>query len=150
MIVFLVRTSSVEIGGAHLSLAGRQLVRAVGNKLRQGDAPNVDRVVASPDPASIQTAELFADRLDYLGAIEATNSLLPNVPAEIAASFLTTRGASIVVVADEPTISSLGAFLVSRPTFPQLDRAQVSAIVDRKPSFYLRANTLSRLPLNVA
>jgi phosphohistidine phosphatase SixA len=150
MIVFLVRTSSPEIGESHLSLAGRQLVRAVANKLRLDDSPNVDRVVVSPDPAAIQTAELFADRLDYVGAIEVSNSLLPNVPAEIAAQLLMTRGETIVVVADEPTLSSLGAFLVSRPTFPQLDRAQVSAIEDRKPTFYLRANTLARLPLNVA
>lgn len=148
--VFLVRTSVPEMGESHLSLAGRQLVRAVGNKLRLDDAPNVERVIASPEPAAIQTAELFADRLDYVGAIEIANSLLPNVPAEIAAQLMMTRGETIVVVADEPTISTLGAFLVSRPTFPQLDRAQISAIEDRKPSFYLRANTLARLPLNVA
>ncbi|MEO8877170.1 MAG: histidine phosphatase family protein [Polyangiaceae bacterium] len=144
------RSSVPETDGLHLSLAGRQLVRAVGNKLRLDDAPSIDRVVVSPEPAAIQTAELFADRLDYVGAIEIASSLLPGVPAEIAATQLMTQGESIIVVADEPTLSALGAFLVGRPTFPQLDRAQISAIEDRKPTFYLRANTLARLPLNVA
>jgi hypothetical protein len=41
-------------------------------------------------------------------------------------------------VGDEPFLSSLGAFLVGRTTFPPLLHGQVSAIRNRQPAWCLR------------
>ncbi len=135
---------------AFLSLGGRQLVRAIGNKLRLTCEPSIDRVITTATPAAVQTAELFADRLDYVGIIEVFPSLAAGIPPQIAASLVLTHGSSVVIVADEPALSTLGAFFAGRPTFPLLQHAQVSVISDRKPTWYMRADTLCRSPLLVA
>ncbi len=142
--ICLLRTSIALAGAAHLSAEGRQLVRALGHKLRQIEEPNVDRIVTCPAPASVQTAELFAERLDYVGVIEVLPGLAGNVPPQVVAPLLLARGASVVVVAEEPTLSALGAFLIGRPTFPPLEHAQVSLIRDRRPEWLLRPGDLAR------
>ena len=150
MNVFLVRVSLREENAPHLSIEGRQTIRAMGAKMVKEGAPNVDRVLVKNDPAAIQTAELLADRLDFLGAVEVLPSLDASVPAQVAAQAVLARGEAVLIVADEPELSALGAFLVGRPTFPQLDAAQVSAIENREAVWYSRPNTPARLPLNVA
>jgi phosphohistidine phosphatase len=134
----------------HLSLAGRQLVRAIGNKIRLDEAPTFDRIVTSPLPAAVQTAELFADRVDYVGVVEVLPSLATNVPPHVVAPLVLALGTTVAVVADEPALSVLGAFLVGRPTFPPLLHAQVSVIEDRKPAWCLRPGELTRSLLLVA
>lgn len=114
------------------------------------EEPNYDRILVSPLAAAVQTAELFADRVDYVGAIEVLPGLAGNVPPQVIAPLLLERGASIVVVADEPELSALGAFLVGRPTFPPLLHAQVSVIRDRKPAWCLRPGDMARSLLLVA
>jgi phosphohistidine phosphatase SixA len=146
--IFLLRSSIAE-GGA-LSLEGRQIVRALGNKLRLSDEPSFDRMLTSPVPAAVQTAELFADRLDYVGVIELLPSLSGNAPPQVIAPLLLARGTSIVVVGDEPELSALGAFLIGRPTFPPLVHAQVSLIRERKPEWFLRPGEMERRVLLVA
>jgi len=126
------------------------MIRAMGNKLRNIEEPNFDRIVTSPSPAAIQTAELFADRVDYVGVIEVMPVLASNVPPAIIAPLLFARGDSVVVVADEPALSSLGAFLIGRPTFPPLLHAQISAIRDRQPAWCLRPGELAKSLLLVA
>ncbi len=155
--VFLLRSSIVaddppSVADHHrfLSLEGRQRVRAIGNKLRLTEEPSFDRIVTSPMPAATQTAELFADRVDYVGVIEVIPSLSNEVPPQVVAPLLLDRGTCIVVVADEPFLSSLGAFLIGRPTFPPLLHAQVSVIRDRKPAWCLRPGELGRSLLLVA
>lgn len=148
MDIFLLR-SSIADGGA-LSLEGRQLVRALGNKLRLLEEPSFDRMLTSPVPAAVQTAELFADRLDYTGVIEVLPVLSGNAPPEVVTPLLLARGTSIVVVGDEPALSALGAFLIGRPSFPQLVHAQVSVIQNRKPAWRLRPGDPERLELMVA
>ncbi len=148
MNVFLLR-SSLAVDG-YLSSEGRQIVRALGNKLRNLDEPNFDRVVTSPLPAAIQTAELFADRVDYVGVIEVLPSLSNDIPPQIVVPTLPARGSSIVVVGDEPYLSSLGAFLIGRPTFPPLLHAQVSVIENRQPAWCLRPGELGKSQLLVA
>ena len=133
-----------------LSLEGRQIVRAIGNKIRLSEEPSFDRFVSSPAPAAVQTAELFADRTDYVGVIETLPVLSAETPPEVIAPLLLARGSSIVVVADEPLLSSLGAFLVGRPTFPPSVHAQVSVIEDRRPAWCLRPGELGRQLLLVA
>jgi len=126
------------------------MVRALGNRVRLDDEPNFDRIVVSPLPAAIQTAELFADRVDYVGVIEVLPSLSPRVPPEVVASVLLSGAATIAVVADEPALSALGAFLIGRPTFPPLLHAQVSVIRDRQPAWCLRPGELAKSLLLVA
>ena len=156
MDIFLLRSSlslddaSVPEAHRHLSLDGRQIIRALGNKLRLAEEPTFDRFFTSPLPAAVQTAELFADRVDYVGLIEVLPALSTNVPPQVIAPLLLARGSSIVVVGDEPSLSNLGAFLIGKPTFPPLRHAQVSVIHDRQPAWCLRPGDLARQLLLVA
>jgi phosphohistidine phosphatase SixA len=155
--IYLLRSSlcvddSPSVLEAHrfLSREGRQLVRAIGNKIRLDEEPSFDCILTSPAPAAAQTAELFADRVDYVGVIEVLPSLAANVPPQVAAPLVLARGATVAVVADEPTLSALGALLIGRPTFPPLLHAQVSVIKDRRPAWCLRPGDLARSLLLVA
>lgn len=157
MLIYLLRSSLVANGAdavppaqQFLSLEGRQIVRALGNKIKLTEEPSFDRFVTSAVPAAVQTAELFADRTDYVGVIETLPLLAPGTPASVIATELLARGNAIVVVADEPVLSSLGAFLVGRPTFPPSVHSQVSVIEDREPSWCLRPGELGRQLLLVA
>lgn len=145
----LLRTSLATDEG-YLSLEGRQILRALGNRIRLNEEPSFDRFVSSPQPAAVQTAELFADRVDYIGLVEVLPSLSGGVPPQVVAKELLGRGESIVVVADEPFLSALGAFLVGRPTFPPLVHAQVSIIKDRAPAWCFRPGETGRSQLLVA
>lgn len=157
MDIYLLRTSSrveAATGAADaprgLSLEGRRLVRALATKLRDPEPPSFDRVLTSPDPAAVQTAELFAERLDHVGLVEVLPSLAGGVPPHVLAPVILERGAAVLVVADEPALSELGAFLVGRPTFPPPVPAQVSVIRDRQPAWCLRPGELGRAQLLVA
>jgi phosphohistidine phosphatase SixA len=121
-----------------LSAEGRQIVRALGSRLRLNEETSFDRFVTSPLPAAVQTAELFADRVDYVGVIEVLPALAGDVPPQVVAPMLLARGSQIVVVGDEPSLSALGAFLIGRPTFPPLVHGQISVIRDRQPAWCLR------------
>ncbi len=133
-----------------LSLEGRQIIRAMGNKIRLTEEPPFDRFITSPNPAAVQTAELFADRTDYVGLIETLPLLAAPTPGAVIAPILLERGSCVLVVADEPILAALGAFLVGRPTFPPAVHAQVSLIQDRRPIWYLRPGEVGRQTLLVA
>jgi phosphohistidine phosphatase SixA len=155
--IFLLRSSlvtddspGVPDGQRFLSLEGRQTVRAIGNKIRLSEEPSFDRFITSPLPDAVQTAELFADRTDYVGVIETLPLLSAQTPPSVIAPLLLAKGSRIVVVADEPVLSTLGAFLVGRPTFPPSLHAQVSVIEDRQPAWCLRPGELGRQLLLVA
>jgi hypothetical protein len=152
MDVWLLRTSLVDTGTAFLNAEGRRIVRALGNKLKMADEPSFDRVVTGTEPATVQTAELFADRTDYVGVIESLPILdaAAKTPGEIVVKLLLERGSSIVVVADEPILATVGAFLVGRPTFPPAVASQVSFVRDRKPEWFLRPGEIGRQVLLVA
>lgn len=149
MDVYLLRASlsaddaSLAPAQRHLTLEGRRLVRALGERLRSTDVPSVDRCVTSPSPASVQTAELFADRVDFLGAVEVLPALAGGTPPSVYAPALVGAGRSLVVVGDEPWLSMLGAFLVGRPTFPPLVPAQISLVRDRRPEWRLRPDDMA-------
>jgi phosphohistidine phosphatase SixA len=157
--IYLVRSSMTAAAAdetqtpeAHrfLSLEGRQVIRAAGNKLRLTEEPAIDRFVTSPLAAAVQTAELFADRTDYVGLIEVLPGLGGNTPASVIVQILLERGTSIVVVADEPLLATIGAFLVGRPTFPPSVHGQVSLIQDRKPAWCHKPGEHGRSLLLVA
>lgn len=149
MDIYLLRASRTTDQG-FLSLEGRQILRALGNKLRLNEEPSFDRFVTSPAPAAIQTAELFADRVDYVGLVEVLPALANDVPPQVVAPLLFASGNTIAVVGDEPGLSALGAFLVGRPTFPPLLPAQVSLIRDRQPAWCWRPGEMGRSQLLVA
>lgn len=151
MDVWLMRTSLVDSGAHYLNAEGRRIVRALGTKLKLSDEPSFDRFVVSPEPAAVQTAELFAERTDYVGLIETLPLLAdPKSPGSVIVSQLLQRGSSVVVVADEPILASVGAFLVGRPTFPPALHGQVSFVRDRKPEWFLRPGEIGRQVLLVA
>ncbi|MBK7533851.1 MAG: phosphohistidine phosphatase SixA [Myxococcales bacterium] len=125
-----------------LSRRGRDAVRVLARLLReQGLA--LDSIVCSPLPRAVQTAELLADGLSYLGAIESLRCLEPAAAPPLAGQAVITRGAggsSVLVVGHEPSLSSLGAHLLGRPSFPPFRTAQACAIEDRRPTFTARAD----------
>ncbi len=152
MLIHLLRASLSEGDSdphRFLTQEGRRLVRALGMKMKDYQ-PGFDRIVTSGSPAAVQTAELFAERVDYVAVIEVMPSLAPGAPPQVAGALLQARGQSIVVVADEPGLSALGAFLVGRTTFPPGVPAQLSAIHDRAPVWYQRPDDPGRGLLHVA
>src|SRR5262245_44553281 len=131
-----------------LSPRGREAVRVLGRLLReQAIAP--DAIVSSPLPRAVQTAELLASSLDYLGTVTSLRCLEPAAQPRVAASAILQAGSAVLVVTHEPAISAIGAFLLGLPAFPQFRTAQCCAIEDRKPTFTARADLAQVLPLVV-
>ena len=149
MDIYLLR-SAIAADDLHLSLEGRQVVRALGNKVRLTEEPSFDRVVTCAHVSCVQTAELFADRVDYVGLVEVLPALANNVPPQIVTPLLLAHGTTILVVGEEPSLSALGAFLIGRPTFPPLVHAQLSLIRDRRPEWCMRPGELGKSLLLVA
>jgi len=122
-----------------LSPHGREAARVLGRLLReQAVAP--DAILASPLPRAVQTAELLATSLDYLGTVISLRCLEPAAQPRVAGSAILSAGASVLVVSHEPAISALGAHLLGIPAFPQFRTAQCCAIENGKPTFTARAD----------
>ena len=122
-----------------LSARGREAARILGRLLRE-QRIEPDAIVCSPLPRAVQTAELVAATIDFLGPIVSLRSLEPSAQPRIAANAIASAGAAVVVVGHEPSISSLGAFLLGRPSFPPFRTAQCCAIENGKPTFTARAD----------
>ena len=122
-----------------LSPRGREAARILGRLLRETRV-EPDAIVCSPLPRAVQTAELIAASVDYIGHIESWRCLEPSAQPRVAAGQLATLGNSVIVVGHEPSISALGAFLLGRPSFPPFRTAQCCAIEDNKPTFTARAD----------
>ena len=128
-----------------LSPHGREAARVLGRLLReQAVAP--DMILSSPLPRAVQTAELLATSLDYLGTVTSLRCLEPAAQPRVAGSAILSAGASVLVVSHEPAISALGAFLLGVPAFPQFRTAQCCAIEDQKPTFMARADLVQVVP----
>lgn len=128
-----------------LSARGREAARVLGRLLReQGVAP--DAILCSPLPRAVQTAELLAACLDYLGPISSRRFLEPSAHPRLAATEIAAAGAAVMVVGHEPSISSLGAYVLGRPAFPQFRTAQCNAIEDGKPTFCARSDVAQIQP----
>lgn len=123
-----------------LSPRGREAARILGRLLRE-QAVTIDAVLASPLPRAVQTAELLAAALDYLDPIATRRCLEPSAHPRVAAGELATLAGAILVVGHEPAISSLGALLLGRPSFPSFRTAQCCAIEAGKPTWTARADT---------
>lgn len=122
-----------------LSPRGREAARILGRLLREHHvAP--DTIVCSPLPRAVQTAELLAASLDYIGAISSWRCLEPSAMPRIAATQIGAAGTNVLVVGHEPSISSLGAYLLGRPSFPPFRTAQCFALEEGKPTFTARSD----------
>jgi phosphohistidine phosphatase len=122
-----------------LSARGREAARVLGRLLYE-QRVEPDAIVCSPLPRAVQTAELLAATLDYLHPIVSLRSLEPAAQPRVAANAITGAGISVVVVGHEPSISSLGAYLLGRPSFPPFRTAQCCAIEHGKPTFTARSD----------
>jgi phosphohistidine phosphatase len=131
-----------------LSAKGREAARILGRLLRE-QRVEPDCILASPLPRAVQTAELLAQALDYIGVVTSLRCLEPSAQPRVAASEIMARGVAVLVVSHEPAISSLGAYLLGKPAFPQFRTAQCCAIEDGKPTFSARSDLDQLAPLFV-
>jgi phosphohistidine phosphatase len=122
-----------------LSPRGRETARVLGRLLREQEI-SPDAILCSPLPRAVQTAELLATSLDYLGSVTCLRGLEPAAQPRVAANTITALGGSVLVVSHEPAISAIGAFLLGVPAFPQFRTSQCCAIEDGKPSFSARGD----------
>lgn len=144
----LLRPGACDAGRAHLSLAGRAAVREVLRRVGlEGPTLDPTAIVTAPSPSCVQTAELAASALDYLGAVLVVPGLVAPAPAEVALRDLVVHDV-LVVIADEPFLSSLGAAIAGRPSFPTHTSAQASLFDGRSPVGYWRTGaSMQRLLL---
>lgn len=122
-----------------LSPRGREAARILGRLLRE-QAIAIDAILTSPLPRAVQTAELLAASLDYLGPIASRRCFEPSAHPRVASQELSGAGRSVLVVSHEPAVSTLGAFLLGLPAFPSFRTAQCCAIEEGKPTFTARAD----------
>ena len=146
MKIFLVRHGDAvpeEVAGSDrdrwLSPRGREAARVLGKLLRE-QRIELGTILCSPLPRAVQTAELLAQSLDYLGGISSLRCLEPSAHPRVAANHVTSAGSAVMVVGHEPSISALGALLLGRPSFPPFRTAQCCAIEQGKPTFTARAD----------
>ncbi|HET7504618.1 MAG TPA: phosphoglycerate mutase family protein [Kofleriaceae bacterium] len=155
MPIYLVRhaeaVSEEEAGSDRdrwLSSHGREAARILGRLLReQSVVPDV--ILSSPLPRAVQTAELLAASLDYLGTVTSLRCLEPAAQPRIATSAILAAGGAVIAVSHEPAISAIGAFMLGLPAFPQFRTAQCCTIDNGKPTFTARADLGQILPLFV-
>jgi phosphohistidine phosphatase len=122
-----------------LSAKGREHARILGRLLRE-QRIEPDAILSSPLPRALQTAELLAQALDYIGIVTSLRCLEPSAQPRVAANEIMSRTGSVILVSHEPAISGLGAFLLGRPAFPQFRTAQCCVLEDGKPTFTARAD----------
>lgn len=125
----------------YLSTKGRRVMREVGRALAQAGV-ELDAILTSPLVRAVQTAEILAERLGFVGVVEALPALAPGVPPRIAAAELPARGTAVAVVGHEPGISALGALLAGRPSFPPFKKAQVCLVERGQALWTLNSDTL--------
>ncbi len=132
-------------GSRYLSADGRQTARRVATALR-AEGVELDAILASPLVRAMQTAELVAGGVDYLGLIETFDGLAPGCEPQVVARALTTRGGSVAVVSHEPTVSYLAAFLLGVPSFQPFRPGQVCLIEGGRPAWRLDPRTAQIQP----
>lgn len=155
MNVYLVRHARAVSEGPKLAdeqrfldAEGRRTARAVGDKLR-AEGVSFDAVLTSPLVRAVQTAELLATATGYDGVVESFFALAPGLPPRVVAEELAAHGESVCVVGHEPTISALGAFLTSSPSFPPFRPGQVALIERGVPKWMLRPDLIEFEPLRL-
>ncbi len=122
-----------------LSPRGREAARILG-KLIKEQRVEPDAILCSPLPRAVQTAELIAQMIDYLGVITSRRCFEPAAQPRVGASEVMAAGGSVIVVGHEPSISALGAHLLGLPSFPQFRTAQCCALENGKPTWTARSD----------
>jgi phosphohistidine phosphatase len=115
----------------HLTAAGRQQARAIGDRLRWHDClPS--HIWSSPLVRAIQTAELVAAGLQSDLVVDALPALAPDDSPRAVVAALTALPADSIVVAvgHEPGLSAVGALLLGQPALASLAKAEAVRIVD--------------------
>lgn len=125
-----------------LSARGREAARGLARLLRQ-QGVELDALLTSPLPRAVQTAELVAGGLDYLGGVTVVPGLAPGCHPRRAAEQLAAHGVAVAVVGHEPGISGLGAYVLGRPAFPPLRTAQCCALERGAPTFTARSDLMT-------
>lgn len=131
-----------------LSPRGREAARIVGKLLREQKL-EPDAILCSPLPRAVQTAELIAQMIDYVGVIASRRCFEPAAQPRVGANEIMAAGGSVIVVGHEPSISALGAHLVGLPAFPQFKTAQCCALENGKPVWTARGDIDKVLPFFV-
>lgn len=111
---------------------------------------DLEAIVVSPLVATVQTAELLAERLDFFDVVEVLHSLGSGIPPQIAAKEISLRGSRVAVVGHEPALSMLGAYLTARPASSPAAPAAVSVIEDGQPRWFVHPETLAQDRLLIA
>ncbi len=135
-------TATLPDDHRYLNATGRRRAREVGARLAK-EGVELDAVLTSPLVRAVQTAELVAERLGFLGEIETLPQLAPGIPSRLVANELASRGAAVAVFGHSPGVSDLGAFLCTRPSFPGLKPGQCAVIEDGKPLWWIDPETLA-------
>ena len=125
----------------YLTEHGRRKCREVGRLLREAGV-TFDAVCTSPLVRAVQTAELIADAVDYLGTVESNTVFAPGTMPDVTCKALLQRGQSVLLVGHEPNMSSLAAFLAGTPGFAPFRTGQVSLFHRRKPMWKLHPDAL--------
>lgn len=120
-----------------LSDEGRRVARRQGRVLRD-EGIGFELVLTSPLVRAVQTAELFAEAVDYLGVVESFRGLVPGCEPQVTAAEIVRRGVDVALVSHEPTISTLAAFLTGVPSFQPFRPAQVVMIENSQPVWRLK------------
>jgi phosphohistidine phosphatase len=124
-----------------LARRGRDAARGLARLLREQQV-ELDAVLTSPLPRAVQTAELVAAGLDFLGEIVVVPGLAPGCHPRRVAEQLAAHGLAVAVVGHEPGISGLGDYILGRPAFPPLRTAQCCALDRGVPTFTARADLM--------
>jgi phosphohistidine phosphatase len=125
----------------YLTAAGRHTCRQVGRLLRETGV-QFDAMVTSPLVRAVQTAEILADAVDYLGTIESHTAFTPGAHPRVACKEILERGSAVAVVGHEPGLSDLAAFLVGQPGFAPFRKTQVSCFEGRQALWKLNPESM--------
>lgn len=115
----------------HLTIAGRQQARALGDRLRWHDCIPT-HIWSSPLVRAIQTAELITTALQIDLTVDAVPALAPDEHPRAAHAALAALPADaiVVLVGHEPSLSALGALLIGQRELPGLAKAEAVRIAD--------------------
>jgi phosphohistidine phosphatase len=114
-----------------LSSAGRSSAQALGDALTRA-ALRVTRVLSSPLPSAVQTAELVVQRLGWSGLIEVVPELVPFGRAAGLLSELASGNGTAMLVGHEPSMSALAGQALGQRDVPALGKATALHVVGNR------------------
>jgi len=114
----------------HLTPAGREQARSLGDRLRWHDC-NPTHIWTSPLVRAVQTAELVAAGLQSATGVDVLPALAPDESARavLAALQALPPAAHVVLVGHEPGLSGIAAVLLGTE-IPALAKAEAVRIID--------------------